>query len=155
MHTGQSGVKGGSKPQSTPHPSYARKNSMSSSPPSLPHAVPLLLPLSLLLLLCAPSMEMNHLTLRGFCSFCKPIRSVAEREISLSKLFFVVILSLPPRRNTGQLYKAVAIITHSVVILVMCISLADQLENSATGAAVVKEGSEAPQGSLMGFQWVI
>lgn len=43
MHTGQSGVKGGNKPQSTPHPSYAHKTSMLSSPPSLPHFVPALL----------------------------------------------------------------------------------------------------------------
>lgn len=39
-------------------------------------------------------------------------------------------------------------------MLVMCFSLADQLDNSAAGAAAVKEGSGAPQGSLMGFQWV-
>lgn len=34
------------------------------------------------------------------------------------------------------------------------ISLADQLDDSTAGAAVVKEGSRAPQGSLMGFQGV-
>lgn len=93
MHTGQRGVKGGSKPQPTPHPSYAHKNSMSSSPPSLPHAVPLLLPLSLLLLLCAPSLEMNHLILRGFCFFCIP--SVAlQSEKSPFQSYFLLLSSI-------------------------------------------------------------
>lgn len=45
MQTGQSGVKGGNKPQSTPHPSCTHKNSMSASLPcSVP---PLLFPLAL------------------------------------------------------------------------------------------------------------
>lgn len=77
MHTGPSGVKGGNKPQSTPHPSYAHKNSMSSSPPWLPHSVP---STSLSLL------RINRLTLHGSFPFCFPSMESQSSSYLLSKL---------------------------------------------------------------------
>lgn len=89
MHTGQSGV-GGNKPQSTPHPSYAHKNSMSSSPPSLPHSVPPLLcslALSSTSAATFPStIDINRLTVHWFFSFLSQssCRKVANSPLKVS-----------------------------------------------------------------------
>lgn len=93
MHTGQCGVKGGNKPQSTPHPSYAHKTSVSSSSPSLPPSVPPLL----FHLSSSPALsytiEINRLTLHRFVFFFLPSTEVPSGKFTC-KGFLLITSSI-------------------------------------------------------------